>query len=696
MSNQVLPLDVDPEQPADPEKAGDEAGDPDAEKLEPSASKADGAGGDQDVENPRSTLTQALAESEIPEDAAGDQPGQELEPDEPPPRPRIWWGDLVPRPDGTYRTTPRLSDVEFVSDRGQWSHMAEFILSCMGMSVGLGNVWRFPYLAYKNGGAAFLLAYVILQLLVGEAMYFMELTLTQFSGKGPTKMWDMFPAGKGIGIAMCFISANIATYYNVVMCYTIYYLFSSFQSTLPWNVCEEEWENCVAHRYPRCTLDWGSDDGMCTCSGNATIDTTIPLDCAPFVPNAVTAANLYFYKSVIQISSGLEPSNLGTPIPKLTLCLLLSWLIVVFCLARGIKSSGKIVYFTVTFPYVILLALLIRSSFLDGALEGVEYFIVPTWSKLKDVNVWGAAAGQMFFSLSVALGGIIMFGSYNKFTYPVYKGALIVASMDLLTSFVGGLVVFTTFGAMAKSIGSTVENIAISGYGLAFIIYPEALSNMPFTHVWSILFFLMLFTLGLDSEFGLCETSLTSLYDEFPKLRNKKTLICLIMGLTGFLLALPCVCPGGDYVVTLMDHYGADFAVVFLAFCEVLAIMWGYGADNVLKDLDYMLGGRPFLWQYWYFCWILTCPLILLYLFVNRMVHYVPPKYANGESYPIYAQALGWILAAGMLSPIPIYFFYLLKKSYKEPDIKTWEERKSFLFAPNRNWIPNDGRAEII
>ncbi|KAH3896571.1 hypothetical protein DPMN_020748 [Dreissena polymorpha] len=198
---------------------------------------------------------------------------------------------------------------------------------------------------------------------------------------------------------------------------------------------------------------------------------------------------------------------MAAPIWQLALCLLLGWIIVVVCLIKGIKSSGKVVYFTATFPYVILIILLVRGCLLDGAIDGVKYFIVPEWSKLATLDVWAAAAGQMFFSLSVAFGGILMFGSYNKFKNNVYGDALIISSMDLITSIIAGFVVFTNLGGMAKAIGVSVQDVAKGGYGLAFVAYPEALSKLPPNQLWSILFFFMLFTLGLDSQ--VCETEFT-------------------------------------------------------------------------------------------------------------------------------------------------------------------------------------------
>ena len=113
--------------------------------------------------------------------------------------------------------------------RGQWGSKTEFILSCVGLSVGLGNIWRFPFLAYELGGGAFVIPYIILLILAGKPMYFMELMLGQYSSLGPTAVWRCAPIGRGIGLAMCFVSLIVAIYYNVIMAYTLYYFFGSMQ-----------------------------------------------------------------------------------------------------------------------------------------------------------------------------------------------------------------------------------------------------------------------------------------------------------------------------------------------------------------------------------------------------------------------------------------------------------------------------------
>ncbi|XP_052214722.1 sodium- and chloride-dependent glycine transporter 2-like isoform X2 [Dreissena polymorpha] len=591
----------------------------------------------------------------------------------------------------TVDTQPEDVKGEEQIERGEWGNKAEFVLSCIGLSVGLGNVWRFPYLAYNHGGAAFLIAYLILQVLIGKPMYMMELVLGQYSGKGPTGIWAMNPSAKGVGISMALIALVVAIYYNVIMAYTVYYMFASMQKVLPWTTCKDEW------------LDLGcvekTQKQLKACTGNSTIDSIGRCLCdaknytfnVMFAPNCtntsnVAVAELYFEKSVIQRAPNMFPSDVGAPIWQLALCLLLSWIVVVFCLIKGIKSSGKVVYFTATFPYVILLILLVRGCLLDGAIDGVKYFIIPKWSKLLDIDVWAAAAGQMFFSLSVSFGGIIMFGSYNKFKNNVYGDALLISAMDVITSVIAGFVIFTTFGGMAKQIGVDVQDVAKGGYGLAFVAYPEALSNLPPPQLWSILFFFMLFTLGLDSEFALLETVLTCIQDEYPHLRKYKSHMCVGLGIACYFLALPCITPAGDYVVTLMDSWGADFSVLFVAVCETIAVMWVYGVHRFIKDCTYMLGHPPRPMIFWAVCWAFCSPILIGALFMYKMIKFKAPEITKGVPYPEFAQAIGWALTAIVLVPIPLVFVYKFIRA--EGGIL---ERLRFITIPDDTWGPNDG-----
>jgi len=530
-------------------------------------------------------------------------------------------------------------DEDEEEERGHWGSRVEFLLSCVGFSVGLGNVWRFPFLAYENGGGAFLIPYVILLVFVGKPMYFMEAALGQFGQVGPLQIWmEMFPCAVGVGVAMVIISLIVAIYYNVIMAYCLAYLFNCFRTVLPWTVCDPQWAD--ARCYTR-----GENDSL--------VD----------VGERQTSEEQFWERRVLDINpEGLgEVGDLGEIKLDLAFFLLVSWLVVLLCLAKGVKSSGKVVYFSATFPYLVLVILLILGLTLPGAGDGLYYLFVPKWEKLASFTVWRRAAGQVFFSLGISWGGIIMFGSYNKFTARVHIDAHVVSLVDFLTSLMASIVIFSTLGHSAHLLGVPVETVAKGGQGLAFVAYPEALSHLPAPHFWSVIFFLMLFLLGLDSEFALFETVTVAIFDSFPALRKQKMAVTSAMCLVCFLLGLPCITQSGQYVLDIMDTYGASISVIVIAVVEMIAIMWGYGANNFCKDMQAMLGFYPGL--YFKVCWVVISPLLLIVILVAALIDWTKPSYGP-IPYPEWAHGVGWALTLISVLQIPIWFLVTVIKSF--------------------------------
>ncbi|XP_064486338.1 sodium-dependent proline transporter-like [Ornithodoros turicata] len=582
-------------------------------------------------------------------------------------------------------------------ERGQWGSKTEFILSCIGLSVGIGNIWRFPYLAYQNGGGAFLLPYMILMILVGKPMYFMEVAVGQFTSLGPMSIWRCLPIAKGVGAAMMVVSILVAIYYNVVIAYTFFYMAQSFRSELPWQDCYEWWgadpntcyvrngnvERCsvvndrLVHEYIHSKVELpGTVELRTAWNVSAFVPQAIVSDLFSNCTNATqTASQQFWERYVLNITGGIdEPGALRW---DLSLCLLASWVIVFLCLMKGVKSTGKVVYFTATFPYVVLLILLVKGVTLPGAVEGIKYFLIPDWSRILEIEIWRNAAEQLFYSLGISWGGIIMFGSYNKFRNPVHKDALFVSFMDFITSIIGGIVIFSVLGNMSTELGVDIKDVAKAGQGLAFVAYPEALSRLVVPQLWSFLFFFMLFLLGLDSEFALLETFLTAFYDEFPASRRYKVPMTLGICVVCFLLGLPCVTQGGQYVLNLMDTYAGGFAVIFIAICEVISIMWIYGFRRFSNDLKLMLGHS--VGWYWKSSWLVFSPIILSFLFIYGFFWHKPVTYDGTVEYPAWADGLGWFLALVSMAQIPIWAVVVLFLNRKNL-------RKAF--EPQLTWGP--------
>ncbi|NWI54380.1 S6A11 protein, partial [Calyptomena viridis] len=248
--------------------------------------------------------------------------------------------------------------------RGHWNNKVEFVLSVAGEIIGLGNVWRFPYLCYKNGGGAFLIPYVVFFICCGIPVFFLETALGQFTSEGGITCWrKVCPLFEGIGYATQVIEAHLNVYYIIILAWAIFYLFNCFTTELPWATCGHEWNTDIKLTY------------FLSPSKTWKLHSFSPLEnkCSPFLLRKVFAL-------VLAISAGIE--HIGNLRWELALCLLAAWTICYFCIWKGTKSTGKVVYVTATFPYIMLMILLIRGVTLPGASEGIKFYLYPDISRL--------------------------------------------------------------------------------------------------------------------------------------------------------------------------------------------------------------------------------------------------------------------------------------------------------------------------
>nr|CAD7194294.1 unnamed protein product [Timema douglasi] len=625
-------------------------------------------------------------------------------------------------------------DEDEMPDRPQWSNGVEFIMSCIAMSVGLGNVWRFPFTAYENGGGAFLIPYIIVLFIIGKPMYYMEMAMGQFSSYGAVKVWNISPILTGLGYGQIFSTLCIVTYYVSLMAITAFYFIMSFKSVLPWAVCQPDWgANCF--------------DG----SGNQTFNAS---------SNQMSSSEYYFkhvFRPVGDISNICYRKNRGTttrnmvlrepdtihdgigpPEWRLTLCLIFSWICVFLVCVRGVKSSGKASYFLALFPYVIMITLLIKGCTLEGAGKGVLFFITPQWEELlnpnveleevnphlregrvenhlgkttpsspnRDLNldlpvlssraqhdkrVWYAAVTQAFFSLNVGFGSLIMYSSYNNFNENIHRDALIVTTLDTFTSLMAGCTIFAILGNLAHELGvdDIKDVVGGGGTGLAFISYPDAIAKFDTVpQLFAVLFFLMLFTLGVGSAVALVSSIITIICDQFPHLKHwiVTSVVCCLC----FLIGLIYVTPGGQYILNLVDFYGVTFVVFVLAVIEVMGVHWIYGLNNFCDDLEFMQGSKVGL--YWRLCWGLITPVILFIVLIYFLVQMEPLKYGD-YIYPDSSYAAAWVLLAFGVAQFPIWAIYTIikKRNLHFPEMIIDSFRATELWSPkvpknNRDW----------
>ncbi|KOC64513.1 Sodium-dependent neutral amino acid transporter B(0)AT2 [Habropoda laboriosa] len=502
-------------------------------------------------------------------------------------------------------------------ERENWDSKLTFLLATVGYAVGLGNVWRFPYLAQKNGGGAFLIPYFVMLAIEGIPIFYLELAIGQRLRKGAIGVWNQVsPYMGGIGVSSAVVSFNVALYYNTIIAWCLFYFVQSFQSELPWAEC------------PNVYFQNGSY--------------------APEPECVVSSPTQYFwYRTTLMISEDINTPEVFNW--KIALALVIAWILVYMCMIKGIASSGKVVYVTATFPYIVLIIFFFRGVTLTGMSDGLRHLFTPKWWKLTDPVVWLEAGTQIFFSLGLAFGGLIAFSSYNPVNNNCYRDAIMVSLTNCFTSMFAGIVVFSIIGFKATMVyerclserNSTLVNIfdlpecdlqkeldnSASGTGLAFIIFTEAINQFPGAQFWSVLFFLMLFTLGIDSQFGTLEGIIRLKVCQMKFHRG----ICLVC----CMISMAFAHGAGSYVFVLFDNFSGNFPLLIIAFFECIAVSYVYGLKRFADDIELMTGNRPGL--YWLICWKYLSPLAMLSILIASIVEIL----VDGSGYPAWVASKG-------------------------------------------------------
>uniref|UniRef100_A0A4W5RUQ0 Transporter n=1 Tax=Hucho hucho TaxID=62062 RepID=A0A4W5RUQ0_9TELE len=554
--------------------------------------------------------------------------------------------DIVPQSD------------EKMKERGQWGNKVEFVLSVAGEIIGLGNVWRFPYLCYKNGGGAFFIPYLIFLFTCGIPVFFLETALGQFTSEGGITCWrKITPLFEGVGYATQVIVALLNFYYIIVLAWAIFYLSYSFTWDLPWASCNNTWNTDSCMEFQR------RNDSF----NQPRLNTTSPVI-------------EFWERRVLRISSGID--HIGSLNWDLVLCLAIAWVLVYFCIWKGVKSTGKVVYFTATFPYIMLSILLIRGVTLPGAFIGIKFYLYPDLGRLSDPQVWMDAGTQIFFSYAICLGCLTALGSYNKYNNNCYRDCLALCFLNSGTSFVAGFAIFSILGFMSYEQNVPISEVAESGPGLAFIAYPRAVSMMPFSPLWACFFFIMIVFLGLDSQFVCVESLVTAMVDMYPKTfrrKNRRELFILAVAIVSFLMGLIMLTEGGMYVFQLFDYYAASgTCLLFVAVFETVCIAWIYGADRFYDNIEDMIGYRP--GPIIKYCWMFFTPATCLGTFAFSLIKYTPLKYNNEYVYPWWGYCLGWLLALSSMLCVPLWV--VIKMCSVEGTLKEVSHTHHPLFHP--------------
>ncbi|KAI0242925.1 Sodium- and chloride-dependent glycine transporter 2 [Lamellibrachia satsuma] len=457
------------------------------------------------------------------------------------------------------------TDPKVTPNRSTWFGKLDFVMSALSFAIGLGNLWRFPYMCYRNGGGAFLVPFLVMTLVAGFPLIFLECYFGQYGRVGIVTIWKVAPLFQGIGWTLLVSGWACAIYYNVLIAYAVFYLFASFVSQVPWKTCGNSWNTANCARI-ECARNNNKSFGVaCPDKGNFTQDVHSPAD-------------EFFHHRMLGLSSGL--TELGNVRVELAACLFLCWFIILISLSKGIESSGKVAYITASLPYFVLIAIFFRAITLEGATNGLLYFITPVWDRVIKPRVWGDAAIQVFYSMSICDGGLITLASYNRFHNNCFTDAVIIAVGDCLTSVLCGAVIFAVLGYMAHDMDVTVDSVVSQGAGLAYVVYPSAVANLPMSSFWAVIFMLMVINLGLGTMFGIVTTTHTTIMDVFPTTLRQGRLSFLLLASICFvtwLMGLICTTDGGMYVLQLMDAYSSSYILLLVGVIEPIVLCWIYG-----------------------------------------------------------------------------------------------------------------------
>ncbi|XP_053170262.1 sodium- and chloride-dependent GABA transporter 2-like [Scomber japonicus] len=559
--------------------------------------------------------------------------------------------------------------------RGQWASKAEFLLAVAGQIIGLGNVWRFPYLCYKNGGGVFFVPYLLFLVLCGIPLFLLETSLGQYTSLGGVSAWrSICPLFGGLGYASQVMILHGCVYYIIILAWAVFYLSNSFQAELPWSHCNNTWNTNACFVFAQHNQ-----------TGNVS---SMP-------ENATSPVMEFWEREVLRLSSSLD--KLGPINWKLALCLAIVWLVCYFCVWKGVKSTGKVVYLTATFPYVMLFVLLVRGATLPGATKGIIYYLKPNHTRLADPQVWMDAGTQIFFSYGICLGSLTALGSYNKFNNNCYKDSFLLCLLNSSTSFLAGFAIFSVLGFMAEEQGVDISTVAQSGPGLAFIVYPKAIAMMPLPQLWAVCFFLMIIMLGLDTQFVSLEALMTSVSDLYPHLirrGHRRELLLLFVCVICFLIGLVMVTPGGLYVFQIYDHFSCSGAsLLLLSIFQSVAIGWVYGAERFSDNIRDMTGYSPL--PVFNLCWKYLTPTVCTGTFLFSLVCWSPLKLGKGLVAPGWATGLGWLLTFSSVSLLPIWAIYALattpgtlSQRFKRLCSPAINSSQAHHYIPTNNYIP--------
>lgn len=481
--------------------------------------------------------------------------------------------------------------------RSQWGTRAGFIFAAVGSAIGLGNIWRFPAVAYENGGGAFFIPYLFALLTAGIPILIMEFTMGhKYRGSAPLTFKKMNKKAEWVGWWGVLVAFVISTYYSVIIAWAISYSIFSIN------------------------LGWGSD------------------------------TEGFLFNDYLNLT--VDPGQVGSLVPGVLIPLIVVWVVILGILFKGVKKGIEVAN-RIFIPalIIIFLIIVIYALTLPGAITGLDAFFAPDFSRIADPDVWVAAYGQIFFSLSIAFAIMITYSSYLPKKSDLTNNAFIVGFGNSGFELLAGIGVFAILGFMATAAGVGVNEVVAGGVGLAFVVFPAIINEFPiFNEFFGLLFFASLVLAGLTSLMSITETYVAGLEDKFKISRTKAV---LFGGGLAAIISLLYATQGGLYFLDAADYFINQFGVALIGLVEVVMIAWFLrelrGLQSHANEIsDIRLG------SWWTICLSVVTPIVLGYMMFGLFKQNVLKEFATDTgNYEGYSNTFimfgGWAVAAAAL-----------------------------------------------
>lgn len=490
--------------------------------------------------------------------------------------------------------------------RPQWKTHIGFLFAAVGSAIGLGNIWRFPYLCYKNGGGAFLVPYFIALFVVGIPLMILEVGLGhKMRGSSPASFASISKKWEWLGWwQVIFVMFGIVLYYSVVISWCVSFFFYSFN------------------------LGWTQDP------------------------------NTFFFQKFLMTSKGpFDLGDLRTPIVfSLFIVWFLNWIIVFSGVQKGLERANKIFM-----PLLLVLTAFIVfwSVRLPGAREGILVYLKPDFSKLSDIRVWMDAFSQIFFTLSLGFGIMITYASYLPQKSQIVRDSAIISVTNCLFSIFAGFGVFSVLGYMAQTTSKEFGEVVSQSIGLAFVAYPKAISTLPaFANLFGVIFFAILVIAGISSAISILEAFTSAIVDKFHYPRR---IVVSVLSLCGFLGAIIFATRAGLYWLDIVDHFLTQYGLVVAAIFECLVVGWIFKAKRMRAHIAHFSVWH--LKKWWDVSIKVVTPLVLGALLFSSLIDEIAKPYGDYSRLALILIGRDWLIYTLFLAIFVAYHSWKIEPS---------------------------------